>query len=289
MVYSYDGFSSYLLIVDKATPYIWVLLTSCKDPPLDIVVEFLQQHGHKDSGCVRTDQGGELARSIEFQDMLLRDHHYTIELTGSDSPSQNGAVEIYNDKFGVRTRMLLYGSGLPAKYWSAALCHTVFLHNRLVHDGTKKTPFEGYYGMKPDLSHLELLGSRICVKQAGNPAGKLNRNNFTGVFLGYLATSQNVQYIDLTSGIVKTSHHADFDEACYLQPHRPPAAQPLYNLGLEYEDDGNTDKLQEQTASPTDLKAPWPPCLPLPLSKGKWNPPTECYIAPLTLWELARP
>jgi hypothetical protein len=269
VVYSYDGFSSYLLMIDKATRYIWVFLTSCKDPQLDIVEEFLRQHGHEDGGCIWTDQGGELARSIEFQDMLLWDHYYTIEPTGSDSSSQNGAVEIYNDKFGVRTRTLLYGSGLPAKYWSAALCHAVFLHNHLVHDGTKKTPFKGYYGMKPDLSRPKLFSSRVCAKQAGNCAGKLDRNDFTGVFLGYLATSQNMQYINLTLGIVKTSHHADFDEAWYLQPHRPLAAQLLYNLGLEYEDDGDADKLQEQTASPIDLKAPWPPCLPLPLSKGK--------------------
>jgi hypothetical protein len=83
---------------------------------LDIVTEFLQQHGHKDGGCVQTNQGGKLARSFKFQDMLLWNHHYTIEPTGTDSPSQNGAVEIYNNKFGVRTRTLLYGSGLPAKY-----------------------------------------------------------------------------------------------------------------------------------------------------------------------------
>jgi hypothetical protein len=35
---------------------------------------------------------------------------------------------------------------------------------------------------------------------------------------------------------VKSSHHAVFDEAWYMQPHRPPAAQLLYNLGLEAED-----------------------------------------------------
>jgi hypothetical protein len=91
------------------------------------------------------------------------------------------------------------------------------------------------------------------------------------------------------AGIIKTSHHADFDEAWYLQPHRPPAAQLLFDLGLEYEDNGNTDELQEQTASHMDLKAPWPLYLPLPLSKGKWNPPTECYTAPLPLWESAMP
>ncbi len=91
-------------------------------------------------------------------------------------------------------RCSIYGLGLPAKYWSAALCHAVFLYNRLVHDGTKKTPFEGYYGMKPYLSHLKLFGSRDCIKQAGNRAGKLNRNDFTSVFLRYLATSQNAMY-----------------------------------------------------------------------------------------------
>jgi hypothetical protein len=90
-------------------------------------------------------------------------------------------------------------------------------------------------------------------------------------------------------GIVKMSHHTDFDEAWYLQPNHPLAAQLLYNLGLENEDEGNADKPQEQTAFPTDLKTPWPPCHPLPLSKGKWNSPTKCYIAPVLLWELAMP
>ncbi len=74
--------------------------------------------GHKDGGLVLTDQVGELARSATLPDNLLRQHNYVIEPTGADSPSQNGAVEIYNGKLAVRTRSLLFGSGLPAKYWS---------------------------------------------------------------------------------------------------------------------------------------------------------------------------
>ncbi len=107
--------------------------------------------------------------------------------------------------------------GLSAKYWSAALTHSVFLHNRLVHAERRKTPFEGYFGLKPDLSHLKVFGPRVCVKQAGERSGKLDHNDFMGIFLGYTATDQNVQYINLISGIVNTSHHADFDEAWYLQ------------------------------------------------------------------------
>ena len=94
-------------------------------------------------------------------------HNYVLEPMGADSPSQNGSVKIYNNKLPVCARTLLYSSRLPAKYWSSALLHSVYLHNRMVHASTRKTPFEGLYGMKPDISHLKLFGSRLCVKQSG--------------------------------------------------------------------------------------------------------------------------
>ena len=133
VVDSWNGFSSYLLILDEASRYIWVFLTKSKEPPLDIIDTFLARFGHRNGSSIRSDQGGELARSFPNSDLILRKHKYVVEPTGADSPSQNGAVEIYNAKLAVRTRTLLFGSGLPAKYWSSALVHAVYLHNRLVH------------------------------------------------------------------------------------------------------------------------------------------------------------
>ena len=101
VVSSYDGYSSYLLVIDEASRCAWVFLTKSKDPPIDIVRAFLTLHGHSDGGCVRTDQGGELASSSAFCDLLMREFRYFLEPTGADSPSQNGAVEIYNDKLGI--------------------------------------------------------------------------------------------------------------------------------------------------------------------------------------------
>jgi hypothetical protein len=83
------------------------------------------------------------AGSSAFLDMILCNHLNVFEPTGADSPSQNGAAEIYNDKLAIRTQTLLYGAGLPAKFWSSALLHAVYLHNPLVHSSTKHTPFEG--------------------------------------------------------------------------------------------------------------------------------------------------
>jgi hypothetical protein len=68
VIQSYDGYSSCLLIVDETTCFVWVFLTNLKSPPIDILQEFLTQHGHEDGGCIRTDQGGKLARSATFQD-----------------------------------------------------------------------------------------------------------------------------------------------------------------------------------------------------------------------------
>ena len=141
-----------------------------------------------------------------------------VEPTGADSPSQNGAVEIYNAKLAVGTRTLLFGSGLPAKYWSSALIHLVYLHNRLVHTVTCQTPFETYFGAQPDLLCLKLFGSRVCVKHSGLGRSKFDRHDFKGIFLRYRATDQNIVYLDLYLGVVKLSHHTKFDEAWYLQP-----------------------------------------------------------------------
>jgi hypothetical protein len=153
VVASWDGYSSYLLIVDEASRYIWVFLTKSKEPPLDIIDTFLDHCDHELVGSICTDQGGKLACLFTFIDMLLSKDKYVIEPTGADSPSQNGAVKIYNAKLAVRTQTLLFGLGLPAKYWSSALVHLVYLHNRLVHNITCKTPFEAYFMLNP-ISHV---------------------------------------------------------------------------------------------------------------------------------------
>jgi hypothetical protein len=40
VVLSYDGFLSYLLIVDEATQYIWCFLTKMKEPPTNLLNAF---------------------------------------------------------------------------------------------------------------------------------------------------------------------------------------------------------------------------------------------------------
>jgi hypothetical protein len=87
VITSFDGFNSYLLVVDEATKYTWVYLCKSKEPPISMINLHLDQFGHK-SGFICTDQGGELAGSADFiTSMALR--HFIVEPTGADSPDQN--------------------------------------------------------------------------------------------------------------------------------------------------------------------------------------------------------
>ena len=106
-------------------------------------------------------------------------------------------------------------------------------------------------------------------------------HNFKGIFLGYTATDQNIIYLDLDSGVVKSSHHAQFDEAWYLQPKCPPAAQLLYDLGVLPETDALEDNssLQEASGTPvtkgsiSSITVPWPPSAPHIGVNTKWYAP----------------
>ena len=125
------------------------------------------------------------------------------------------------------------------------------------------------------------------MKRTGDRRSKLDRHDFWGIFLGYASTDQNILYLDLNSGLVKRSHHAQFDEAWYLQPHQPPAAQLLYDLGLEAEDDVSPppDSSAITTNPIAVLPVPWPPLPPLKSYPIKWPIPPLFQTTPLPLRE----
>ncbi len=91
LITSIDGYQSYLLIIDKCSRYLWIFLAKTKTLPIDIVKNFLQQHGspHTKYRTIWTDKGGELWGSYSFQEMVLK-LQYLLEPTAPDAPSNMG-------------------------------------------------------------------------------------------------------------------------------------------------------------------------------------------------------
>ena len=85
-------------MVDYATRYKWVFLTTTKHLPLKEVESILQKFHHIPkhlNATVCTDQGGELGNSGKFR-TLLKKYDYEFKPTGSNSSRQNGIEEKLN-------------------------------------------------------------------------------------------------------------------------------------------------------------------------------------------------
>ena len=231
---SHDGYNSYLLIVDYHTRYLWVFLTKNKAPPLKVVTQFLSTYGLKDGiRTIRTDQGGELARSNAFR-KVLDTAGYSLEITGSDNSSQNSIAERPHRTLGDMVRAGLENSGLHPKFWSDALLHAAHIKNRLPHAAFehKHTPYEKLTGMKPDLTNLRIFGCPITTRRPGKRTPKISKHSYNGLFLRYAKTMRNIVYYDITSRKIKTTTYAKFDEAHYSHSKKPPGAQILMELGM---------------------------------------------------------
>lgn len=162
LVTSLDGYNSYLLIIDRATRYLWVFLSCYKMPPIQTIKMFLQTHGSKSTQqkFIRTDEGGEFWGSHQFQ-QAIRDAGYILEPMASDASFQNGLAECPNCTLGDMMRTLLHSAGLGPQYWSWALIHAVYLKNRLPHPTTNVTPYEVYTGMHPNISKVQIFGCPV--------------------------------------------------------------------------------------------------------------------------------
>ena len=155
-------------------------------------------------GTLRSDNGGEYL-SKEFESYLQSKgiHH---ELSAPYTPAQNGVAERINRTLMERARAMLGHAGLPERYWAEAVATAAYLRNRTPTRALKDkiTPFEKWYGRKPDLSHLRVFG---CMAYAYIPdvnrKGKLSKKAEKLRFIGYSLQTKGYRLIhDGTAKIV---------------------------------------------------------------------------------------
>ena len=88
-------FTSVLMAIDAKARKLWKFPTQSKRPPLDIIDFFLTQmkRNGRPVQFIRTDLGGELAKSSEVCSLLVNKHQCGIQTTAEYSSWLNGKVE----------------------------------------------------------------------------------------------------------------------------------------------------------------------------------------------------
>ena len=119
----------------------------------------------------------------------LRQQGTSRQLTVHDSPQSNGIAKRCNGVLVNHVRALLLNSGLPRFLWKEGLKFAMWIRNRTTtHQLGGCTPYEAFYGSKPDVADIHLWGSRVWVCDL--TAGKLDARGREGRFIGYDANSK---------------------------------------------------------------------------------------------------
>ena len=196
-----------------------------KSPPLDFLREFLARYTpdvpHK---ICRLDQGGELGRCTEVLD-LFQQAGYEIQIVAQDSSNEIGGVERSHLTLANAVRTMLFGAGLPLKFWPYALQYWDLINDCIPHGTRGASPYEICTGRQPDVSRLRVFGCRVYALPAEGRDGKLDVHAAPGIFLGYKRTMRHAYYFDLKTSQVKIARHVAFDES---MADLPPDQAPPY-------------------------------------------------------------
>lgn len=207
------GRRHFLLLVDDATRYVWVVLLTAKSGAPD-AIKRIQAAAELQSGrrlrVFRTDNGGEFT-SLEFAAYCV-DQGMQRHFSAPYAPQQNGVIERRNQSVVSMARALLKQRSMPAEFWGEAVTTAVFLLNR---SPTKslvgKTPYEAWHGRKPAVQFLRTFGCLAYVKEQGH-LRKLDDRNTPVVFIGYEEGMKAYRFLDPMTRRVRIARDVVFDE-----------------------------------------------------------------------------
>jgi len=148
--------------------FLWCHFLRHKSEAAAKMEEFLQyiarQHNVNTAKLkiVRTDNGGEFTGQ-DFRSLCLK-RGLRLQTTHAYSSFENGIAERANRTVCDMAATMFIESSLPHSLWEYAVCHAVFVQNRVLHKrSSTATPLERITGEKPTLHGLRAFGEAVMI------------------------------------------------------------------------------------------------------------------------------
>lgn len=199
---------------DLASTYSKICIIKHKSEVFQRLVMTIKKWEHTTNlkiKIVRSDRGGEYVGTN--LDRWLKEAGIVHKYSNPYEPEQNGTAERLNRTLGEMARTLLASSKLPQRFWSFAYLTAAYIHNRLPNSVTDaKTPYELFYGRKPQLDILRSFGSVafVHIHQGQRSPGKLEDRARKCVMIGYVDGGKGWMFYDESSKTVFPSAIATF-------------------------------------------------------------------------------
>ena len=226
------------------------------------VINFMEKQSGCDLLVLRSDSGTEnvnrdLGSYLDSKSVV----HQT---TARHTPEQNGAAERLNRTILERMRAMLDDSGLPKELWGEAACTAAFIRNRSPVSGRDKTPWELFFGKRPDVSTMRVFGAEAYALIPKQLRRKLDNHSELGHFVGY-STGKKTYRIALSSGEVLECADVVFvEDSSIQQPAQRPVQPDTMELDLDTVDEDSNElepgeiEGNEEGDDPDDPEDPGP-------------------------------
>ena len=211
-VVSVGGSRWFVAFVDDYSRYVSVYMMKSKDEVFDKFMQFVKSSENaigKKIKKLRSDNGGEFT-STKFNN-YCEAHGIEKHLTVPYTPQQNGVAERMNRTLMEMTRSMLYHANLPQYLWAEAIATAAYIRNRCPTSSFKEaTPYELWFGVKPDVGHLRVFGSDVYVHIPEVKRRKLDKKALKGVFVGYPVGTKGYKIFDPESRKMLCSRDVTF-------------------------------------------------------------------------------
>lgn len=184
---SNDGTSTNIKFIDHGTKYLKTFLlanrtAACVLEDLAPFVARMERQAGKQIKFIRTDQG------TEFDGVVLEFLSAKGIVRQKTTPYYHidpGLAEHAHQTVLYTARSILIASRLPLVFYGDALLTATYLHNRLVHSGASKTPYELLKGRPPRIDHLRSFGCLAYVYIPAETRSKLAPSAVRCRLIGY--------------------------------------------------------------------------------------------------------
>lgn len=212
---SIGGCKYFVTFIDDYTRCGKVYFMKNKNEVLDKFKEFerlVSTECNEKIQCLRSDNGGEYVSKI-FE-TYLKQQGIRHETTVPHSPEQNGVAERRNRTLVESARSMLCFAGLPKEYWAEAINVSNYVGNRVPTSANKcgRTPFEKWYGRKPNLSHMRTFGCMAYAHIPESERRKLDKKAVKLRFIGYAENSKGYRLFDENQRKVFIRRDVEFNE-----------------------------------------------------------------------------
>lgn len=153
----FGGYRYTISFIDDYSRFVVVYLMKQKSEALDMLKKYISTYGKPNElevNGMRNDNGGEYI-SGDFRRYCIEKGIHQ-EHTNPYQPQQNGLAERSWRTLMKIVRSLLKDAGLDDRWWGQAMKMAAYIRNRTLTRGNKDliTPYELFYGEKPDVSNM---------------------------------------------------------------------------------------------------------------------------------------